>query len=354
MSVIIDAIEAAKRARARRESPGVLSSVAPVLVPLRSRPARRGGLRRTIPVVGGVAVIAIAGAAFAALSPSRTALPAVPALTSTILAEALAADSARRTEKVAPVAQAPVPGSADHLAAPSARPSQPQTTGTAVASPPPIARQQVAAGAPEVRQAGRLRVAIEQPVQPEAARLFADAVAAQRAGDAASARRLYESVLSLNPGDADALNNLGVLESAQRNYPRALDLLRRGANISPRNPGIWNNIGTVLREQGKNNDAIAAFRQALSIDPQHPAAKVGLAQQFLAINALADARRLLEEVVAAHPMLPEAEYSLGQVLELQGDRAGAIRAYGAFVSSAPARLASHVELVRRRIESLSR
>jgi hypothetical protein len=41
------------------------------------------------------------------------------------------------------------------------------------------------------------------------------------------------------------------------------------------------------------------------------------------------------------------------VLELQGERPRAIAAYSAFVRFAPDRLATHVELVRRRIDQLS-
>jgi Tfp pilus assembly protein PilF len=206
----------------------------------------------------------------------------------------------------------------------------------------------------ELPRPGRLRIAVENRGLPQAARLFADAVSAQRAGDASTARRLYDSVLVLSPGDADALNNLGVLVSAQGEYSRALDLLRRATAASPRNPGPWNNIGTIFHAQGRHNDAIAAFRQALALDVHHAGAKVGLAQQYLAINAPDQARGLLAEVVAAHPQLPEAHYTLGQVLELQGDRTGAVKAYNEFVRVAPPRLSTHVELVRRRIEVLAR
>jgi tetratricopeptide (TPR) repeat protein len=192
------------------------------------------------------------------------------------------------------------------------------------------------------------------PRQPESARLFGEAVAAHRAGDLPAARSLYERVLILAPNDADALNNLGVLLSAQRDFNRALDVLRRAASISPGNAGIWNNIGTVLRQQDRSSDAIAAYRHALILDPKHQGAMVGLAQQYLAISAPAQARVLLEDVVAMNPMLAEAQYTLGQVLELQNDRAGAIRAYLAFVKLAPATLADYVEPVRRRVDALSR
>jgi tetratricopeptide (TPR) repeat protein len=163
---------------------------------------------------------------------------------------------------------------------------------------------------------------------------------------------LYERVLTLVPNDPDALNNLGVLLSGDGEFDRALGLLRRAATIAPRNAGTWSNIGTALREQGRSNDAIAAFRHALTIDPTHQAARVGLAQQYLAISALAPAKELLDQALATNPDLAEAQYTLGQVLELQGDRAGAIRAYSTFIRVAPARLSGHAERVRQHLETL--
>ena len=200
---------------------------------------------------------------------------------------------------------------------------------------------------------GALDIAVESPRDAEAARLFSDAVAAHRAGALDVARPLYERVLAIVPGDADALNNLGVILSGEREFDRALELLRRGAAAAPRNAGIWNNIGAALREQGKADEAISAFRQALGLDPNHTGARVGLAQQYVATNEPALARDVLMDVLRSHPALPEAHYTLGQAHEQLGDRAAAVASYSAFIRVAPARLASHVELVRRRVDALS-
>jgi len=375
MSVISDALKAAQRERARRESQGPRSSVAPVLIPLRAAPKASFSLSRPMVFSIAGALVVVASAIALMMNPTKSSLPAVPPLTSTILTEALAADSVSRAPKPAPSARPPA--STDPTRAVAFATIPVERTSPRVASPPdrpsesPAARRDTVTvlqgqtravatrsssgdSSPATQTAGRLRIAVEQPRQPEAARLLNEAVAAHRAGDVPTARKLYDSVLVLFPNDGDALNNLGVLLSAQREHTRALDLLRRAATVTPRNAGVWNNIGTVFHEQGKNNDAIAAFRHALTIDGNHPGAKVGLAQQYLAISALSQAKDLLEEVIASHPQLPEAHYTLGQVLELQGDRTGAIRAYGAFITAAPARLASHVDLVRRRVEALSR
>lgn len=361
MSVIINAMEAAKRERARRESKDVRSTVAPLLVPLRTRPSTRSRPSQLIVLsIAGVVLIAgVAGAALVLQNQKSAALPSVPPLTSTILSEALAADSVSR---VAPPTATPRLDTASRFAAASA----PQSTGAVTTNSPPrsapldtlaIAQSQASVAfvqsSTDPASTGRLRVRVERPSQPEAARLFAEAVLLHRAGNLTNARRLYDSVLVLTPSDADALNNLGIVLSALREYPRALDLLRRAASIAPRNAGIWNNIGTVFHEQGKNSDAIAAFRYALTLDAGHAGAKVGLAQQYLAIGALPQARELLDEVLIVRPQLPEALYTLGQVLERQGDRAGAIRAYETFVKTAPPRLTNHIDLVRLRIEALS-
>jgi Tfp pilus assembly protein PilF len=379
VSLIANALKRAQQEKARRESRASGPVSAPVLVPLRGlQPARFNWPRTLMLSAGGLAVVTAIALVVARGKGATTPLPTVPPITSTILRDAIA-DSATRSVPRATIPTSPriptplIVGSREPV--PSAiQPEAPRRTSAVTQVGPRVAvvsapvrdtaaalRREpsvdsVAAARPirEPQQAGRLRIAVEQPPMRDAARLFAEAVTAHRAGDFGTARSLYERVLTIAPNDADALNNLGVLLSAQREFERALDLLRRAASIAPRSAGTWNNIGTVLREQGKSSDAVSAFRHALTLDPNHQGARIGLAQQYLAINALAQAKDVLDEVLAVNPMLPEAQYTLGQVLELQGDRDGAVRAYSAFIRVAPARLANHVELVRRRLETLTR
>lgn len=366
MSLIADALKTAQREKSRRESSGGGPSGAAVLVPLRSEP-QGGSSRKRILILSLGGLVAASGAAMLVMRNQDIPLPAAPAVTSTILSDAIAEDSANRARVPTPPANPTTRGSAraaanpprraeraiPRVAAAAATPVKTDTA-TVLQGQPSANAPPASAPAPEARSGGRLRIAVEQPRQPEASRLFSEAVAAHRAGDFPTARSLYERVLVLAPSDADALNNLGVLLSAQREFDRSLALLRRAASIAPRNAGVWNNIGTALREQGKNSDAIAAYRHALTIEPNHQGATVGLAQQYFAIRALPQAKELLEAVLATNPALAEAQYTLGQVLEHQGDRAGAVRAYTAFINAAPAPLAGYVEAVRRRVDALSR
>lgn len=369
MSLIADALKTAQRQRQMRESGGN-PTVAPVLLSL--RPGQRAfDWRRALTVGVSAVVIVVSLVIMVARMKPKPALTTLPPVPSPLAGTPLLAENTRQGSPGGSSPQATIPAADRAYAArvasvppirlaPSAPPRNAESTPAVPLkeeSPAQLQGRSTADSVPlnpsRVQPGGRLRIAMEQPPQSDVARLFAEALAAHRAGNLALARPLYERVLFFTPNDADALNNLGVLLSAQREFDRALELLRRAASVAPNNAGTWNNIGAVLREQGRNSDASAAFRHALTIDPRHQGAMVGLAQQNLANGLHGQARALLEEVLAMNPGLAEAHYALGQVLELQGDKAGAIRSFSAFLRLAPPRLADHVERVRRHVDSLT-
>jgi Tfp pilus assembly protein PilF len=373
MSLIADALKTAQREKQRRESGGALGDIPPVLVPLRTKPQPSYNWR-TVATMGVSVLVTIGAVVFMVQrmkdAPPLSALPVAKSPLPSVRAPGV--DNSSKGQRAGAVtsgvsASRPVdaPGrGARQPSAPAARGAASGRPTSPESAPPNTTVLQGDARADSVSRAsptsrpanssaGRLRIAVEQPTHIEAHALFTAAIAAHRADDLPTARALYERVLLVAPSHADALNNLGVLLSGQREFDRALALLRRAASIEPRNAGTWNNIGTTLREQGRGSDAVAAFRHALTLDPQHQGAKVGLAQQYLAIGSVTNARTLLEDVLALNPVLPEAHYALGQALELQGDRLGAIQAYSAFIRLAPVRLAGHVERTRRHVDSLS-
>jgi Tfp pilus assembly protein PilF len=376
MSLIADALKTAQREKQRRESGGARSSISPVLVPLRVVAEPGFSWRRAL-VMGISGMVIVAAVAITLQRMKQPALPPISAPLAGLLGQdspigessdrGLAGDSKVRVRPSSSVS-ARIP-TARTVPPPSPRPVT-RVARSAPSTAPKTSTAAVLQGQPRSDlsapgytsipprespspSAGQLRIALDQPRQSDAAQLLAEAIAAHRAGDLALARALYERVLLIAPNDPDALNNLAVLFTGEREFDRALVLLRRAAAIAPRNAGIWSNIGAALYGQGAGSDVVAAYQHALAIDPQHQGAKIGLAQQFLAIGAVPQARQLLEDVVGANPTLPEAQYALGQALELQGDRAGAIRAFTAFMRLAPAGLAAHVERVRRHVDSLS-
>jgi len=369
MSLIDQALKAAQREKSRLDAESG-RPLAPVLVKLRAQP--RQGIDRNHLLLASGAIVTVVAAALWVNSTREAPLPSVPPVTSTILTEAIASDSVRlqgtasgtrpQSAFVDTMRQAVTPATRAGQTELAERPS-PATTSDSEA--PDLVERAVprddtesvverrSGAEPRGDRPGTLRISVESPRNATVTQLFAEAIDAHRAQDFPRAKSLYERVLALAPRDGDALNNLGVILSMERDFDRAHVMLRRAVNVAPRNAGAWNNIGNLLREQGQADEAIAAFRQALVIDPRHQGARVGLAQQYLATNALPQARQLLEDVLRTSPALAEAHYTLGQVLELQGERAAAVASYSAFIRFAPERLAAHVSLVRSRVDFLS-
>lgn len=371
MSVIHDALKTAQREKQSREA-GVRPGGNPLIMPLRgNQPESEFSWKNTITIA--VASVVIVGASWSLWVRMRNLNPRPPQSVpvATVPVEAVPPEvspPARREPAAvredppvvatdAPAVSAPRQSTRSQLAI-----RRPAGTPERVASPPTAAAASSAArpaDAPDVApmrepvQSGRLRIAVEQGREGEAARLFAAGVAAHRAGDLPAARSAYERVLALQPNDVDALNNMGVLLAASRELDRAEALLRRAVRVAPRHVGAWNNLGTVLAQRGQPADAIAAFEQALSLDPQHQGARVSLAQQHLAIGATQKARQVLEEVLATNPAMPEAYYTMGQAYEMERDWAGAVRAYTSFMRVAPARLSADVDRVNQRVQMLS-
>lgn len=358
MSVIGNALKAAQREKQKKGAGG---GPPPVLVPLRSRPAASSDFswqRALVIAAGGVAVFAVTVFAVKLVKGGPQVGPApAPIILGDVTPPAV--DSAKPSRDTARVSASATKVAANvpsiDVSSPrptTSRPARESPTGTPLRSVPTKSAEPASVPTERADASSGLRISVEAQ-REDASRLFAAAVAAHREGNFSYARATYERVLAIAPGDVDSMNNLALLMLASREYDGAERLLRRAVSLAPRNAGVWSNLGTVLRERGQSADAIAAFQHALSIDPSHQASRISLAQQFLAIGSLPQAREILDRVVAENPAIPEAQYALGQVLEQQGDVPGAIRAYSTFVRLAPPRFAAHVEVVRRRIDQLS-
>src|SRR5260370_28017777 len=103
-------------------------------------------------------------------------------------------------------------------------------------------------------------------------KLLEDALAAHRKGRIGDAKRLYASVLKIDPTNAAAHGNLAIIAAQQGDLTSAERLIRREIELRPDYPASRNNLGSVLQQQGRLVDAIAAHGQAVKLDPHNPEA----------------------------------------------------------------------------------
>lgn len=103
---------------------------------------------------------------------------------------------------------------------------------------------------------------------PDVDAILEAAVAHHREGRVADAKALYSEVLRKRPGDAQALNMLGVLAAQTGRFDRALELVRSAIRERPNEPEYHFNLGHIGQLAGRP-EAVDAFRDALAIDPTH-------------------------------------------------------------------------------------
>jgi tetratricopeptide (TPR) repeat protein len=81
------------------------------------------------------------------------------------------------------------------------------------------------------------------------------------------ARKSYEKAVKLNPKYAEAINNLGTVAYAQRNYRRATGHYKKAIELAPASASMYSNLGTAHFARKKYEDASEAYKRALELDP---------------------------------------------------------------------------------------
>ena len=103
-------------------------------------------------------------------------------------------------------------------------------------------------------------------------------VRAQAMGDYEHGRALYDRVIAIQPGYAEAWNRRATVFLAQENYSEALRDVNEALRLEPRHFGAWGGLGAVLENLGSTDEALAAYQKALEIYPLFPSAKRGVAR----------------------------------------------------------------------------
>jgi tetratricopeptide (TPR) repeat protein len=82
-----------------------------------------------------------------------------------------------------------------------------------------------------------------------------------------AAKMDYERALRLKPNYPEALNNLGAVFYAEKDYRKAEKLYRRSLKLMPHSAIVYNNLGSAYFAQGNFKRGNEAYRAAFAIDP---------------------------------------------------------------------------------------
>jgi len=127
------------------------------------------------------------------------------------------------------------------------------------------------------------------------------ALAYSEAGRQRDAWELLQKVLKLDPDNARASEQLGLVELRLGHWPQARDWSRRAVERQRQLPRAWNNLGVALWQLGDKEKAVDAWQQAVDFDPRLWDALWNLGLKAAELGRTTQARRALERFAAGAP-----------------------------------------------------
>ena len=140
---------------------------------------------------------------------------------------------------------------------------------------------------------------------------FADFMGQQRAK--ASFKKNME-LATLNPADASAHYNLGLIHQSRGELDAARERFDKAVQIDPEEIDASYQLGRIARAQQRYVDAIQHFEQVVSRNPAHAQYEIWreVAATYIAAGQYEDARTTLEQFLEHRPSDPEGLYLMGR------------------------------------------
>jgi tetratricopeptide (TPR) repeat protein len=131
----------------------------------------------------------------------------------------------------------------------------------------------------------------------------------------AESESLYRKALEMVPGNADALNMLGVVLAERGNPLLSLKYIDDAIRIAPGNAAYLTNRGEILRRWGMLDEGLACCEQAAALDPSSPEARNNLGLALLGKGQFAQAIPHSQAAIALRPGMAQAHFNLGRALK---------------------------------------
>jgi len=146
-------------------------------------------------------------------------------------------------------------------------------------------------------------------------------VEAQRTQRARASFRQNLEAATLNPADASAHYNLGLLHQQRKEFGEARTRFLRAVEIDPEETDAHYQLGRMARAEGRLPEAVEHFGQVVTRDDAHAQHEIWreVGATYLAAGQFADARDALERFLDRRQSDPEGLYLMGRAAAGLGD-----------------------------------
>jgi tetratricopeptide (TPR) repeat protein len=147
--------------------------------------------------------------------------------------------------------------------------------------------------------------------------MFGDVISAQRSRE--HFKRSLEAA-TLNPADASAHYNLGLIYQQRGQFEEAKERFARAIEIDSAETDAHYQLGRIAREQGRLADAITHFEAVVQRDPEHSQNETWreIGRTYFEAGQLEDARAAFERFIQKRPSDAEGRYRYGLTLNRLG------------------------------------
>ncbi len=132
--------------------------------------------------------------------------------------------------------------------------------------------------------------------------------------------RRYLDSCTINPRDAEAHYQLGLLYQQRRQYGEATARFKRALEVDPREPDANFEMGRVAREQGRLQEALNHFSIVLEHNDKYRQSEIWreIGATYLEAGMHDEALNALKKYIERRPYDPEGLYHLGETLRNLG------------------------------------
>ncbi|HEY2324366.1 MAG TPA: sulfatase-like hydrolase/transferase [Thermoanaerobaculia bacterium] len=120
-------------------------------------------------------------------------------------------------------------------------------------------------------------------------------------GRFADADRVFQNVLTIDPNNAPALQNLGISALRRDDRARAMDYLNRALTLNPRLPNALNTLGVAYADAGQFAEAVDYWNRAVAVDPRQYDALFNIALVETRAGHREEAKRALAQFIRTAP-----------------------------------------------------
>lgn len=163
-------------------------------------------------------------------------------------------------------------------------------------------------------------------------------------GHLPQAKHGYLQILSEEPQNAQALNQLGLLYAEEGDLDSAVDSIQKALIIHPKEPTFSLNLANILKAKGLFSQAAEVLLDLVKNHPRYAAAFNNLGTVYYAQAKLSDAISAYRSAIAIAPNYLDAYYNLGLALTKIGKRQEAMNAYRALLELVPLHAGARFQL----------